>query len=160
MTEIIKANYTTTQHANDLLKLLNNYACDPMGGGEELPSATKQQLITKLAQRDGAMSLLAYTDNGEAIGLLNAFEGFSTFAAAPLLNIHDVYVAPSYRGNGIATALFQHAEQLARAGGCCKVTLEVLSGNEAAKQAYATMGYAAYELDKSAGHALFWQKKL
>jgi hypothetical protein len=44
--------------------------------------------------------------------------------------------------------------------GFCKITLEVLSSNHPAKQLYAGAGFAPYELDPMAGHALFWQKKI
>ena len=51
-------------------------------------------------------------------------------------------------------------ETLAKEQGCCKLTLEVLSENKVAMQAYKKVGYAGYELDPEAGQAIFWQKKL
>jgi GNAT superfamily N-acetyltransferase len=87
-------------------------------------------------------------------------EGFSTFAAAPLLNIHDMVVAPSHRRRGISHALLSGAEDEARRRGCCKLTLEVLSENHAAKQSYRAFGFDDYTLEPGAGHALFWQKAL
>lgn len=51
-------------------------------------------------------------------------------------------------------------ESFARSLGCCKLTLEVLSGNFAAKKAYANVGFEGYELDPESGYAEFWQKKL
>jgi len=44
--------------------------------------------------------------------------------------------------------------------GCCKLTLEVLSGNVGAQKAYRAAGYAPYELDPQMGSAQFWQKRL
>jgi len=40
------------------------------------------------------------------------------------------------------------------------VTLEVLSGNTAAKNAYEKFGFEAYTLDDKTGGALFMHKKL
>ena len=59
--------------------------------------AIRSYYVQRLARVPGALSLLAYAD-GQPAGLLNAFLGFSTFAAAPLLNIHDLIVNRDYRG--------------------------------------------------------------
>jgi hypothetical protein len=40
------------------------------------------------------------------------------------------------------------------------VTLEVLEGNQIAKNAYIKFGFAGYELDPKMGKALFWEKPL
>jgi len=88
------------------------------------------------------------------------FTGFSTFAARPLVNIHDVCVLAPHRGRGVATALFRRIEDEARARDACKITLEVLSGNHNAKRLYTSLGYGDYTLDPETGHALFWQKRL
>ena len=47
------------------------------------PRRVLQNLVPKLAKLPHAFSILAFVD-GEAVGLLNCFEGFSTFAAKPL----------------------------------------------------------------------------
>ena len=51
-------------------------------------------------------------------------------------------------------------EEIAKEKGCCKITLEVLNKNEPAKSSYKKFGFSAYELDESAGSAMFWQKEL
>jgi ribosomal protein S18 acetylase RimI-like enzyme len=48
----------------------------------------------------------------------------------------------------------------ARASGCCKVTLEVLSGNAQAQRAYQRFGFEQYSLSPETGQALFMQKWL
>jgi GNAT superfamily N-acetyltransferase len=94
------------------------------------------------------------------VGLINCFAGFSTFAAKPLLNIHDVVVHADVRGQGIAQALLQWAETQARQLGCCKLTLEILSNNIPAMRSYERAGFEPYVLDPAAGHALLMQKYL
>lgn len=157
--EIIRADYHDPRQASQLLALLSDYARDPMGGGKDLTDEVKAVLVQRLARVPGALSLLAYAD-GQPAGLLNAFPGFSTFAAAPLLNIHDLIVNRDYRGLGLSQRLLAEAEQHARAWGCCKLTLEVLAGNRVAQKAYARFGFAGYQLDPETGQALFWQKPL
>jgi len=99
-------------------------------------------------------------DAGEAVGTAICFEGFSTVACKPLLNIHDVIVKEKYRGQGIAKKLMSKAEHITIAAACCKLTLEVLTGNASAQAAYKALGFAAYELDPVMGQAMFWQIKL
>jgi GNAT superfamily N-acetyltransferase len=159
MVEVIEADLAVPAHAQAVLDLLDQYAQEPAGGGAALGEQVRRGLIPALRRRRDALILLAM-QNSRPVGLLNAFEAFSTFAAAPLLNIHDVYVLPPLRGTGIGRALFEYAERVARHRGYCKMTLEVLSGNLPAQRLYSAQGFEAYALDERMGHALFWQKKL
>lgn len=156
---IILVDYKNPQQGNDLVLLLDSYARDPMGGGESLSQFAKENLLAELSKRDFGLSLIAYVDNQPA-GLLNAFEGFSTFVCKPLLNVHDIVVLEQFRGLQLSQLLLQELETIARAKGCCKITLEVLEGNSIAQRAYQKAGFAGYELDPQMGKAMFWQKKL
>ena len=157
--ELIKADYYNEQHANDLVMLLNEYALDSMGGGEALADNVKQNLVATLAKRVDVFTVLCYVDN-EPAGIINCVEGFSTFNCKPLINIHDCSVLAKYRGLGLSLKMFAEVEKIAIERGCCKLTLEVLQGNEVAKKAYEKIGFSGYELDPELGHALFWEKKL
>jgi GNAT superfamily N-acetyltransferase len=159
MFEIVTADLSKPAHANALVELLNIYALDPMGGGEELSNYVKENLAATLAARSDALVIFAL-DRGEPIGMVVCIEGFSTFACKPLINIHDVIVKSAYRGQGISGMMFEKVEQIAREKGCCKLTLEVLSGNKSARSAYANFGFEGFQLDPQMGEALFWQKKL
>ena len=152
------ADYRDPRDAADVVALLDAYARDPMGGGEPLREDVKARLAGDLAANPRAFSLLARLDDS-AVGLANCFMGYSTFAAAPLVNIHDLAVLPGHRGAGIGKALMSAIEVEALKRGACKITLEVLSGNPA-RHLYAREGYGDYQLDPATGHALFWQKRL
>ena len=153
------ADYTDPHDAAAIVMLLDAYASDPMGGGAPLSDRVKERLTGDLAANPHAFSLLARLDEA-AVGLANCFIGYSTFAAAPLVNIHDFAVLPGHCGTGIGRALLAAVEAEALKRGACKVTLEVLSGNHPAKALYAAHGYGDYQLDPAAGQALFWQKRL
>lgn len=159
MFKVLIADLTNHSHSNALVDLLSRYALGKMGGGKELSEYTKKNLPKELLQRSSVTTILAFKDD-VPIGLLNCIEGFSTFTCKPLMNIHDVYVSPEYRGEGIATMLLQEVEKLARKKQCCKITLEVLEGNEPAKLAYKKFGFDGYELDPEMGKAMFWEKKI
>lgn len=156
---IVCVDYSDPQQGSDLVMLLDSYARDPMGGGEPLSQFVKDNLVAELSKRDFGLSLIAYVDSQPA-GLLNAFEGFSTFACKPLFNVHDIIVLEKYRGLQLSQLLLQELEKIARDKGCCKITLEVLEGNAIAQRAYQKSGFAGYELDPQMGKAMFWQKKL
>ncbi len=158
-TRIIEADLDSPEDARAIIDLLDHYARDPMGGGEPLAVGTRENLIGELRKRNTAHVILALVDDKPA-GLTNCFEGFSTFACRPLLNIHDVVVASEYRGRGLTRLMFDKAEELALRLGCCKMTLEVLEGNTVAQAAYRAYGFSGYELDPRLGRAMFWEKKL
>ncbi|MDC0610167.1 GNAT family N-acetyltransferase [Vibrio sp.] len=157
--EIFVADYANSQHAKDLIELLNDYANDEMGGNEPISEYVRTNLVAKLREVPGAFSLLCYVDNQPA-GLCNCFEAFSTFAAKPLVNIHDIAIKASFRGLGLSQRLLEEVESIARKRDCCKVTLEVLAGNSVAQSAYTKFGFTPYELSEGTGIAQFWQKKL
>jgi GNAT superfamily N-acetyltransferase len=157
--KIQPANYHSATDRAALTELLNHYAQDPMGGGQAIAPETLARLCDELAARPFAFSFIAWLGE-KPVGLINCFEGFSTFKAKPLVNVHDVVVHESARGQGVGQALLAAAETEARARGACKLTLEVLSGNNTAVNSYLRFGFANYQLDPQAGHALFMQKWL
>ena len=152
----------TDDEAAAIVRLLDAYASHPLGGQEPLPEHTRSRLVPELRSRAACSHVFLAVDEraGEFVGLVICFEGFSTFACRPLLNVHDVFVDERYRGMGVAAMLLQAAERTARALGMCKLTLKVLSGNEAAKRAYRKFGFEAYRLSEEHGAAEFWQKPL
>ena len=112
-----------------------------------------------MKSRSSMFSVLAY-DGDQPVGLVNAIEGFSTFACKSLVNVHDVSVLASHRGQGIAKKMITRIADIARKRGAVKLTLEVLSGNQSAMKAYKDLGFAGYELNDSMGQAQFLQLML
>ncbi len=159
LVDVTLADYDDPADAVAVVALLDEYACDPMGGGEPLRDDVCERLVAGLKATPGAFSVIARVD-GVAVGLANCLMGYSTFAAAPLVNIHDMVVTAAQRGKRVGRAMFGVIEAVARERGACKVTLEVLDGNERAKALYASLGYGDYVLDPELGTALFWQKRL
>lgn len=159
MIAIVPVDLHDSAHAAALLSLLDHYAEEPTGGGTPISAQVRAELIEELKRESHYFGLLAF-DGERAVGLANCFFGFSTFAARPLLNIHDLVVHADARRQGIARRLLDAAADAARARRCCKLTLEVLSENQPALAAYAAAGFERFMLDPRSGHALFLQKKL
>lgn len=157
--EIREANLRATRDAEAFLQVLDSYAKDVMGGGQALAPAVVARLPAALAQHPGALVLLAWSGE-RSVGVATCFLGFSTFAAQPLLNIHDLAVVPELRGQGVGRALLAAAEESARARGCVKLSLEVLEANTGAQKLYESFGFRDYELGGVPRRTFFLTKPL
>ena len=155
---ILPLDLTLPAHRAALAALLDEYARTPEGGGEALDPDVLRALPDALAARANYAGWLAFVD-GQPAGLVNCFEGFSTFRGKPLMNVHDIVVSAPFRRRGIARALLDAVEADARRRGCCKITLEVLEGNTGAVAAYLQHGFVPYALDPAMGRATFFEKK-
>ena len=159
MITILPVDFSKPSDQDAFWNLLNAYAIDIMGGGTPLDASIRTRLLHDLSQNKQALNYIAY-DTNIPVGLVNCFLSYSTFYAAPLLNIHDLVVLPSHRGKGISKLLLKTVEDKAVELGCCKLTLEVLEGNQVARKVYNRFGFQSYELDPAAGKALFLEKLL
>lgn len=162
--EFTLADWSSRIDCNAVVSQLQAYALHPMGGAEPLSQYAAQNLPAAMAATPGAFSVLGWLvregSERKPAALANCFTSLSTFACKPLINIHDLYVDDAARGRGAGQALLDFVEQQAIVRGCCKVTLEVLTGNKQAIRAYERFGFVPYELDETTGHALFMHKKL
>ncbi len=159
-TRIEMADFSNSVDAAAIVNLLQHYASSIEGGGQPISSEVVAKLPGALAARSDTMFSLIAWDDATPIGLATCIEGFSTFAARPLINVHDLVVHSKHRGAGLAGKLLQRVSEIATQRGCCKVTLEVLEGNLPARKVYARCGFKNYVLDDSLGHAIFLQKLL
>lgn len=157
--EIFQADLTCPEHQEAVLAMLNAYATDPMGDGKPLSEYARSHLIEGLARHPTTLIFLA-TRHTKPCGIAICFRGFSTFAAKPLINVHDFYVTAEVRGQGVGRALLGAVENEARATDCCKLTLEVQENNSRARSIYDRFGFAQAVYAADAGGALFMSKPL
>lgn len=156
--QILLADLNLPTHQQAMISLLDMYSRDEFGSGKPLPSDTKNRLIDGLKQARGICFLAeenSLPDGVEFIGLALCLPSFSSFRARPILNIHDIAVAPTHRGKGVGRALLKAVEEEARRLGCCKVTLEVRQDNETARTAYLRAGFKP-----TSPETLFWAQEL
>jgi GNAT superfamily N-acetyltransferase len=156
---IVQADLDRADHQQAVIELTDAYAADAMGSGARLPETVRAALVPGLRNHPTTLIFLAYADDNP-IGIATCFRGFSTFSARGLVNIHDLAVLPAYRGRGVGRRLLEAVEEKARALGCCKITLEVQSGNQRARRVYASAGFAQAVYAEGAGGALFFSKPL
>jgi ribosomal protein S18 acetylase RimI-like enzyme len=152
--EVVDADLSDPQQAEEFLRLIAAYMADPMGGAPAWNDDRRSRVISELKKQPGLLVLFA-KDGAEYVGVVTCFQTFSTFLAMPMLNIHDIYVEPTHRGLGIGKKLIQHVDMRARENDCGKITLEVRKDNLSARGLYKSQGYS------EAPHSMFfWTKYL
>jgi ribosomal protein S18 acetylase RimI-like enzyme len=156
---VIEADLDAPQHQEAIISLINAYARDPMGDGRDLPTTVRDRMIPGLRQHPTTVVFLAF-DGEQPVGIAVCFEGFSTFAARPLLNIHDLAVIAEYRGRGVGRLLLEQIEVKARELACCKLTLEVREDNYRALRLYQQFGFGDMPTAHRAVRNWFLQKGL
>jgi ribosomal protein S18 acetylase RimI-like enzyme len=156
---IVEADLANPKHQREVLAMTAAYALDPMGNGGPLAGDVVARLIPGLREHPTTLIFLAYVGE-QAVGIATCFYGFSTFAARPLINIHDLAVLPGHRGRGIGRALLEAVERKARERGCSKITLEVQENNLTARQIYKAAGFAQGAYGDATGGSLFYWKTL
>jgi ribosomal protein S18 acetylase RimI-like enzyme len=156
---IVEADLKLPEHREGVLAMVDAYSMDAMGSGKPLDRDVRRRLIPGLQRHPTTLIFLAF-EGKQPVGVAVCFIGFSTFAAEPLVNIHDCLVLPAFRGKSVGRRLLEAVEGKARELGCCKLTLEVMDNNDRALRAYKGAGFVRYSLQKDAGTAIFLSKPL
>ena len=156
---IVEADLGNATHQEAIVHLVNTYARDPMGGGQELPEAVRSVLIDGLQRHPTTLVFLAW-DKETPVGIAVCFVGFSTFMARPLLNIHDLAVIPAYRRQGVGRLLLERVAAKGQELGCCKLTLEVRADNHSAQRLYEAVGFDNAASYGGAVRVWFLEKRL
>ncbi len=112
--------------------LLDHYSRHEMGSNQPLPEDVRDRLIAGLQSHPMSRIFIAYAGD-QPIGMAICFVGFSTFKARQLINIHDLVVHESQRGQGIGSQLIDAVIDYANSIDCCAITLEVRADNPARK---------------------------
>lgn len=134
-----QADLTDAEDAAVIQQLLNEYAQHPMGQSAPLGLEIQDALIEEMRSHPTSLAFLA-EKRDEVVGIATCFIGFSTFKANKLINIHDLFVSQSVRGQGVGGKIIDAVADYARSEGLCAVTLEVLETNPA-RFLYAKKGF-------------------
>ena len=156
---IVEADLKLPEHREGVLAMVDAYSMDAMGSGKPLDRDVRTRLIPGLQRHPTTLIFLAF-EGEQPVGVAVCFIGFSTFAAKPLINIHDCIVLSEFRGRGVGRHLLEAVEAKACELGCCKLTLEVMDNNHRALRAYEAAGFVRYSLQEDTGSAIFLSKPL
>ncbi len=88
------------------------------------------------------MVFLAVDDSGEqGLGFVQLYPSFSSVAALPIWILHDLFVVPEQRRQGVARALMEVARVLAAETGADGLALSTATDNFGAQSLYESLGY-------------------
>jgi ribosomal protein S18 acetylase RimI-like enzyme len=95
---------------------------------------------------DSVVHVAEAADGGALLGFTQLYPSWCSVEAGPIMVLYDLFVAPEARGQGMAQALMQAAEDHARDAGCVRVDLSTAHTNHAAQALYESGGW---QLDRT-----------
>lgn len=109
------------------------YQCEPA------PERARAFILDRLSRQDSVI-FLAELD-GSCVGFTQLYPAFASLSMAPNWILNDLFVEPSGRGKGVATALMEAARQLAVDTGAAEIFLQTARDNTTAQSLYEGLGY-------------------
>lgn len=125
-----------SEKIEEAIQLLNQFSAEHDG---PIPWSA-QTSLPKLFVRHRAIIHLARIE-GQPVGVSLCQLNLISFQGSEALNLHDLYVIPSARGQGVGRQLLQKLMCEARALGCPRMTLEVHAANAAGRALYRSCGF-------------------
>jgi ribosomal protein S18 acetylase RimI-like enzyme len=112
----------------------------------------------RLLEDDRTEFLLAFDDDGEAVGVCQLRYRLSVWTGSYDCWLEDLYVTDSARRGGHGRALVEAGFESARARGCRRIELDVNEQNENALAFYELLGFTTEP--KPPGRTLFISRRL
>lgn len=131
----------TPDDADDIVRLINALADYENLSHVSNPDPETVRAHLAADARPRCEAILALDDaSGEAVGFALYFANYSTFLTRWGIYLEDLFVDPSYRGQGIGFALLQRLAQIAVERDCQRLDWAVLDWNELAITFYEKIG--------------------
>jgi GNAT superfamily N-acetyltransferase len=103
--------------------------------------ALAKKFLTDRFHHNESIIFLAIGEGGAGLGFVQLFRSFSSGAAAPILILNDLFVAPDARRAGVGTLLLRAAADFGRASGAVRLTLSTELTNTSAQALYEAEGW-------------------
>ncbi|ADJ15153.1 GNAT family N-acetyltransferase [Halalkalicoccus jeotgali] len=117
--------------------------------GSHLASETNRERIEEAIGRhiaDG--NLLVARSDGAVVGFAMFAVEYRLYDVDTVRGIiHNLFVVPDRRGEGIGSKLLERAEETLRKKGAAAIGLEVLAANEAARRFYSAHDYRPHRIE-------------
>jgi GNAT superfamily N-acetyltransferase len=121
-----------------IVRLVNGLATfENLAGPDD---AAARRLVADAFGPNPPFGVLVAEVEGSVRGYALFFTGYSTFRAARVMWLEDLFVDAPVRGHGIGRALMVAAARIARERGCCRFEWSVLDWNENAQRFYESVG--------------------
>ncbi|MEO1144362.1 MAG: GNAT family N-acetyltransferase [Cyanobacteria bacterium J06638_22] len=102
--------------------------------------AAKAFLRARLQQLDSVIFIAQ--DEDHAAGFTQLYPSFSSVSMKPIWILNDLFVASSYRRQGVATALMQRAIAFAKETNAIRLALATQITNTSAQPLYESLGFS------------------
>jgi GNAT superfamily N-acetyltransferase len=103
--------------------------------------ALARQFLLERFQHNESVIFVAIAGDGGAWGFVQLFPSFSSGAAARILILNDLFVAPEARRTGLGTLLLRAAAEYGKAMGAVRLTLSTELTNKTAQSLYEAEGW-------------------
>lgn len=145
----VRIEQGTLQSAEPVAELWVELAESQRSHGSHLAgAANRSQAKDTIAQQAVTGGLLVARNDDELVGFVTfSTEQGSYEQSVERGLVHDLFVRPTYRGEGIGSRLLARAERKLAAEDVDAVSLEVLAANEAARRFYERHGYEPHRLE-------------
>jgi GNAT superfamily N-acetyltransferase len=137
----------------DLPNLTRLYIAYRIFYGERAEEERAAEFIRDRVLHSSGRYFLAWHEQ-LAIGFMHLMPSTNTLAMRPIWFLEDLFVDPSARNQGVASALLIYAESFARSTGAERLTLATAHDNRAAQHIYKKLGYVREE------HFLYFHRVL
>ncbi len=123
---------------DSMLYLMSKFA--EFDGSADQFIIEKNELGKAFFEDPKKLNALVVELENELIGFLNYHFTFSSFSLRSCLWVEDVFVLPSFRGEGIGEALFNNVRQIAVEKECLRLEWLVRNDNDKGKRFYHKIG--------------------
>jgi GNAT superfamily N-acetyltransferase len=100
-----------------------------------------REFLFERFQHGESVIFVVIGEDGAALGFVQLFPSFSSGAAARILILNDLFVAPGTRRKGIGTLLLRAAADYGKAVGAVRLTLSTEMTNKSAQALYEAEGW-------------------
>lgn len=126
------------EELNDLVVLFDQYMV--FYKQPSAPDKYREYLKERLAKSEATV-FIAYSSENEPVGFVLNYYTFSSVSLGKVIVLNDLFVAPSYRKQGIANNLIDYSIKLAKDTDSIRVDLATAKDNISAQALYEKIGF-------------------
>jgi ribosomal protein S18 acetylase RimI-like enzyme len=103
--------------------------------------ALAREYLRERIENSESVIYIARDSVGNGLGFVQLYPSFSSTLAGRVWILYDLFVRPEARRQGVAQALMNRAERLARETGAVEINLSTATDNIQAQALYESLGY-------------------
>jgi len=124
---------------DEVLPLIMEY--QEFYGVENIDSKKNRNFFSQFTnENNDSGSLYLYRKNGEVVGFITIYKGFSSTQAESVAIMNDLYITANHRGNGFAKKLISHALEIVKSKGYSRLQWLTAQNNKTAQYLYDELG--------------------